>query len=418
MEKDKLVNKKLGKKIKFALIMKKPKSKKDYSEKNKEDSKEYEYIEVRTLKELRENFDIEEVMESFLDKNKGNDEGECKLSEWLDDRYYKTAADTIREWRKIYDKKDKSDEESNKEIVRAIYKVFDIKPDEEKIRTLDLKRIEELDKKEEDIKKRTNNKMALTHISQVACSQEEMEKLSQELIDQTGKNRNSSIYLINNSDEKFFTINEADLDIIRYVGIKDNSGHIPKIKIRNSNGEYVREPKAKEIRKNKENALSNLIILAKSMLGKKSKDKEIKVAENLKSQNRTAFFSKENSNSFEAVRTRVIRYMDAGFPLIYFNTFEEDKADEIIKAVAGNRKIYEWTSEGLFEKVHSTDDKWVIKSWKDGWSLPAAMRYLSSPILSRVSNLDAKSMTISKNASKSSWDCDSRPCAKMELFLF
>lgn len=36
------------------------------------------------------------------------------------------------------------------------------------------------------------------------------------------------------------------------------------------------------------------------------------------------------------------RYIDAGFPIIYINTFEEEKVDELVASVASGREIYEW----------------------------------------------------------------------------
>lgn len=49
------------------------------------------------------------------------------------------------------------------------------------------------------------------------------------------------------------------------------------------------------------------------------------------------------------IKEQFIRYMDAGFPIIYLNTYEEDKADALIRSVAGGRKIEEWNVRGYFE---------------------------------------------------------------------
>lgn len=43
-----------------------------------------------------------------------------------------------------------------------------------------------------------------------------------------------------------------------------------------------------------------------------------------------------------SLKNKLIRYIDAGFPIIYLNTFEEAKADSIIQSVAGGRDILEW----------------------------------------------------------------------------
>lgn len=42
------------------------------------------------------------------------------------------------------------------------------------------------------------------------------------------------------------------------------------------------------------------------------------------------------------LREKLIRYIDAGFPIIYINSFEENKVDEIIKHAASEREIVEW----------------------------------------------------------------------------
>lgn len=41
-------------------------------------------------------------------------------------------------------------------------------------------------------------------------------------------------------------------------------------------------------------------------------------------------------------------YMDAGFPIIYIETFEEDKVKQTVEAASGNREILEWNIRGLF----------------------------------------------------------------------
>lgn len=44
----------------------------------------------------------------------------------------------------------------------------------------------------------------------------------------------------------------------------------------------------------------------------------------------------------KTLRSKLVRYIDAGFPIIYLNTFEEDKVDSIIKEVSPGKEIYEW----------------------------------------------------------------------------
>ena len=44
----------------------------------------------------------------------------------------------------------------------------------------------------------------------------------------------------------------------------------------------------------------------------------------------------------KTLKTKLNRYIDAGFPIIYINTFEESKVDEIIKQVSPDSEICEW----------------------------------------------------------------------------
>lgn len=47
------------------------------------------------------------------------------------------------------------------------------------------------------------------------------------------------------------------------------------------------------------------------------------------------------------VKEKIERYMDAGFPLIYLETFEEDKADILIHSIASNKIIVEHNIKSL-----------------------------------------------------------------------
>lgn len=42
------------------------------------------------------------------------------------------------------------------------------------------------------------------------------------------------------------------------------------------------------------------------------------------------------------IKDELIKYLDAGYPMLYINSFEEIKTDKIIKSAVGGRKIYEW----------------------------------------------------------------------------
>ena len=43
-----------------------------------------------------------------------------------------------------------------------------------------------------------------------------------------------------------------------------------------------------------------------------------------------------------SMKIKLARYIDAGFPIIYVNTFEEDKVDTIISEINYGKEIYEW----------------------------------------------------------------------------
>ena len=53
-----------------------------------------------------------------------------------------------------------------------------------------------------------------------------------------------------------------------------------------------------------------------------------------------------------ALEERMNLYMDAGFPILYLSTFEEDKAMRMIANAAANRPLVEWNMRGLFHHKH------------------------------------------------------------------
>lgn len=44
----------------------------------------------------------------------------------------------------------------------------------------------------------------------------------------------------------------------------------------------------------------------------------------------------------KTLKSKLVRYIDAGFPIIYINTFEEDKVDNIIREISTGKEVYEW----------------------------------------------------------------------------
>ena len=43
-----------------------------------------------------------------------------------------------------------------------------------------------------------------------------------------------------------------------------------------------------------------------------------------------------------SIQNKIARYIDSGFPILYFNTYEEDKADSIINSIRAGKEVYEW----------------------------------------------------------------------------
>lgn len=44
----------------------------------------------------------------------------------------------------------------------------------------------------------------------------------------------------------------------------------------------------------------------------------------------------------KTLKAKLVRYIDAGFPVIYINTFEEDKVDTIVQEISSGKEVYEW----------------------------------------------------------------------------
>jgi ATPases of the AAA+ class len=74
---------------------------------------------------------------------------------------------------------------------------------------------------------------------------------------------------------------------------------------------------------------------------------------------------------------KLIRYIDAGFPILYINSFEENKADEIIQAAACGRSVLEWngsngyvdfTTKASFIENYSLEDTLILLKSKNGVS--------------------------------------------------
>ena len=162
----------MPKKIKFALKMK-------------------DGVEVRSLQELQENFDLNQVTAYFLDG---------KLETWLEDRYYDEELEKLREL-------DKADSQLQKELCH----IFGVEYEAD---SLTIEEIEARNRKLARLKEITDDEEILAHVDSVAFSQEELADLLDEGID--------TIYLCGNDfvipdrvkDKTYIGI-QTELDISR-----------------------------------------------------------------------------------------------------------------------------------------------------------------------------------------------------------
>lgn len=60
------------------------------------------------------------------------------------------------------------------------------------------------------------------------------------------------------------------------------------------------------------------------------------------------------------IKDQLIRYMDAGFPILYLETFEETKADAMIRSIAAGKNIVEWSINGFHDYKESLHMDWDL----------------------------------------------------------
>ena len=63
---------------------------------------------------------------------------------------------------------------------------------------------------------------------------------------------------------------------------------------------------------------------------------------------------------------KLIQYIDAGFPILYINSYEENKVDEIISKSSAGRKIYEWNGFSGFADFKTKASMNLMDSSLDG----------------------------------------------------
>ena len=128
----------MARKVKFPLIMK-------------------DGVEVRTLDELKENFDVEKVVSYFNDG---------RLLTWLQSRYYEDEADKIEQL-----------EKNDPQLQKKICAIFDVEPETEEIDVEEIaRRTERLNR----LKQYTDDREIWERVDQVAFDQEDLSDLLDE----------------------------------------------------------------------------------------------------------------------------------------------------------------------------------------------------------------------------------------------
>lgn len=72
----------------------------------------------------------------------------------------------------------------------------------------------------------------------------------------------------------------------------------------------------------------------------------------------------ENPMNHTHLVNSLIQYMEAGFPIIYLNTFEETSADEIIRSIAQQKRIIEWSSSYGYSEYLPSESRYLIPASK------------------------------------------------------
>jgi len=142
---------------------------------------------VRTIDELKENWDLTKVVEHFVSG---------KLVTWLNDRYYSDIAEKIENLPK----------DDGKKLQQALCKAFDMPCEDVE---LDVDEIAERKRRKDLLRQYTSEEKILDNVDHVAFNQEDLAYLLDDEIDE--------IYLFNN---KFML--PLSVEDKKYIGIGDN----------------------------------------------------------------------------------------------------------------------------------------------------------------------------------------------------
>ena len=141
-------------------------------------------VEVRTIEELRENFDIEAVLKYYFDG---------KLKQWLENRYF-------------YDKVEALDllDEKDSNLPSEICKILEVDRLQNS-EMIDISRIRRASNKIDILRKHTDNQDIIDNLDMVAIDQEDLNEILLE------KGVNKQVYLLG---EKFYISPDASADFI------------------------------------------------------------------------------------------------------------------------------------------------------------------------------------------------------------
>ena len=316
--------------------------------------------EVRTKRDLKKYFDMEEIIGYLFDG---------KLLPWMYDHGYSmVTCRAVDELLSDYDRKSellkKSENEKifTKEVTSKLCKIFEI--DESEIEEIEsIEQIRKSSKKEDKIieiaafEDDDEEEEILQYINQIVSTQEELNEVINRLKSQKKSGKYKIIYLL--KQDKSYRLRKEDVfnTALRFVGINsqstDDKTKIIIEQVRDKDKlEVMEEESLKIFRTKPENRdkFSNLKIIANRRAGIDS-DSYVKVEIDCPKIKMSSESDTKDDTGIEVAAEKLMLYLDAGLPIIYIDTFEEDKADEIINRVAVERDVYEWNkAEGLFKR--------------------------------------------------------------------
>ena len=320
--------------------------------------------EVRTKNDLKKYFDMREVIGYLFDR---------KLSRWMRGHDYpETSCRAVDELLQDYNRKTKllknlspeNEKIFTRKVIRELCKIFEIDETEiEEVESIEsIEQIRKSSNKEDEIidaaafEDDDEEENILQYINQIVRTQEELNEVINRLKAQKKAGKYKIIYLLNRIEP--YKLRKVDVfnTSLRFVGINRQSMEDDETKIiieqlrEEDTLEIMEEEQVNIFRTKPENRdkFSNLKIIARKRTG-------IDSYENVEIDCPKIKISFESGNKddtgIEVAAEKLMLYLDAGLPIIYIDSFEEDKADEVINKVTVERDVYEWNkAEGLFKR--------------------------------------------------------------------